>query len=252
MAISCCNPAVTMALHVVALAAPSDCGSALKQGSLVRPSLCPSLRSGRSLNVASSRRLQQLVAASYGIPEYGAPRPYRAPGVHTPNPNPTIVNPGFGDLEKNAFWEYSAPSDYSTPVNYKTPKGYGAPAAYGPGVGVSEDVAVELGQEGATLKEVKELELDGGNGGGGGGGDNGGGGGGRGDGSGGADGEEGKKKGMSMSQKLTLAYAILVGGACKSFPLHSFFQPQLKLQFLHFLQFVHVSLIGAWRCGLVV
>ena len=220
MAIRCCNPAVTMAVHVVPLATTSECGSAMKQGSLlVRPSLCPSLRSGRRLNVASSSQRLQLVVASYGIPEYGAPRPYQAPGVHTPNPNPTIVNPGFGDLGKNAFWEYSAPSDYSTPVNYKTPKGYGAPAAYGPGVGVAEDVAVELGQEGAALEEVKEMELDAGDGGnGGGGGDANGGGGGRGDGSGGADGEgEGKKKGMSMSQKLTLAYAILVGGACKSF-----------------------------------
>ena len=233
MAIGCCNPAVTTALHGVPVATTSECGSAMKQGSLlVRPSLCPSLRSGRRLmNVASSPQRLQLVVASYGIPEYGAPRPYQAPGVHTPNPNPTIVNPGFHDLGKNAFWEYSAPSDYSTPVNYKTPKGYGTPAAYGPGVGVAEDVAVELGQEGVTLEEVKEMELDagdGGNGGGGGGDDNGGGGGGRGDGSGGADGEgKGKKTGMSMSQKLTLAYAILVGGACKSSLCpSSLFKPQ--------------------------
>ncbi|KAG0555240.1 hypothetical protein M758_12G157300 [Ceratodon purpureus] len=151
----------------------------------------------------------------YGMPSYGSPRPYQTPGADFHNgarPAETISNPSFGDKSRPGFeWNYKCPADYSTPLNYQTPKGYEAPKSYGPGsVG-----GTELGTPGAGLDDVKKAELDaGGNGGSGDGNDGGSGGRGDGDGDGdGGDGEEAKKKlaGLSMSQKLTLAYAILVG-----------------------------------------
>jgi hypothetical protein len=74
----------------------------------------------------------------------------------------------------------------------------------------------ELGDEGATFSDVREQDKVRGTGGGGGNrGDwNGGGRGGGGDGEGGPHEEEPPKKKMSTSQKLTLAYAALVGGEC--------------------------------------
>lgn len=152
-----------------------------------------------------------MVVASYGIPGYGSPRPYQTPGAdfhsNAARPSETIANPNFDDRspQLDLQWNYGAPADYQTPKSYR------APRAYGPGT-----TSTELGQEGLTAEVVQELDGGDGNGGGGGRGDeNGGSGGGRGDGSGGSEGEgdETKKKsGLSMSQKLTLAYAILVGG----------------------------------------
>ncbi|KAG0584614.1 hypothetical protein KC19_3G222600 [Ceratodon purpureus] len=169
------------------------------------------LPSQSSLVCVRKNGVRKSMVASYGIPSYGAPRPYQTPGAdyHTgARPVETSGKAGFGDVSRvDLQWNYGTPSDYSTPVNYQTPRRYGAPHAYGPGVETTE-----LGQEGVTLEDVKEAELDGGDvGGGGGRGDeNGGSGGGRGDD--GGEGEKPKKKaGMSMSQKLTLAYAVLVG-----------------------------------------
>ena len=161
----------------------------------------PSLSSSLLVQKHGSRsRRSSLAVASYGIPSYGAPRPYQTPGADFHNgarPAGTISNPAFGDVTRSGFqWTF------------------GAPHAYGAGVETAE-----LGQQGATLQDVledvKEPELDGGDvGSGGRGDDNGGSGGGRGDGSGGGDADKPHKKpGFSMSQKLTLAYAILVGGA---------------------------------------
>jgi uncharacterized membrane protein (UPF0136 family) len=142
-------------------------------------------------------------AVGYGLPDYGAPKPYHSPGgasdVLKP---PSAPVPGSEPVELStarSFWKYGAPSNYSAPVNYKTPGDYRAPSAYGPGVQGTE------GQQ--------DLVLEGGSGGGqeNGNGDSGGGGGG---GSGkGGQGEEGSdfSKKMSLSQKLTLAYAALVG-----------------------------------------
>ncbi len=110
------------------------------------------------------------------------------------------------------------------PLSYGShAKGYTAPQ-YGSesaaGVGVIEEVkgleVQELGDEGATFSDVREQDKVRGTGGGGGNrGDwNGGGRGGGGDGEGGQHEEESPKKKMSTSQKLTLAYAALVGGEC--------------------------------------
>lgn len=193
-----------------------SCAAAVTAGSCASGAFLPLLSSPLSVerNGLRSGR-SSLMVASYGIPSYGAPRPYQIPGAdfHTGmRPAETAGKPSFGDVSRSGLqWNYSAPSDYSTPVNYQTPRRYGAPHAYGSGVETTE-----LGQAGTTLEDVKEPELDGGDvGGGGRGEENGGSGGGRGDGSGGegGDGEKPKKKsGLSMSQKLTLAYAILVGG----------------------------------------
>ncbi|CAM6066888.1 unnamed protein product [Sphagnum tenellum] len=112
------------------------------------------------------------------------------------------------------------------PLSYgSNAKGYTAPP-YGSesaaGVGVIEEVkgleVQELGDEGATFSDVREQDKVRGTGGGGGkrGDWNGGGRGGGGDGEGGPHEEEPPKKKMSTSQKLTLAYAALVGGECFS------------------------------------
>jgi hypothetical protein len=134
------------------------------------------------------RKCSSRMVARCGVP--------RGAGLHTGSR--PVGKAGFGDVSRCEFrWSC------------------GAPRAYGSGVETTE-----LGQEGLTLEDVEDTELDGGDAGGGGGrGDeNGGSGGGRGDGSGGEGGESEKpkkKSGLSMSQKLTLAYAILVGGASR-------------------------------------
>jgi hypothetical protein len=164
-----------------------------------------------SRSPSSSNRRRRLLfakvirAVGYGLPDYGAPKPYHSPGgasdVLKP---PSAPVPGSEPVEPStaarSFWKYGTPSNYSAPVNYKTPGDYRAPSAYGPGVQGTE------GQQ--------DLVLEGGSGGGQGNG-NGGSGGGGGGGSGkGGQGEEGSDfiKKMSLSQKLTLAYAALVGG----------------------------------------
>jgi hypothetical protein len=146
-------------------------------------------------------------AVGYGLPDYGAPKPYHSPGGSSDALKPPSVSvpvPGSEPVELStaarSFWKYGAPSNYSAPVNYKTPGDYRAPSAYGPGVQGTE------GQQG--------LVLEGGSGGGqenGNGGSGGGGGGGSGKGGQGEEGSDFSKK-MSLSQKLTLAYAALVGG----------------------------------------
>lgn len=177
-----------------------------------RPTLCA--RSRRDLGVISG----------YGLPSYGAPQPYQTPSSPSDfvSPkSPTVGGQRGGNNKNPGFWSYGAPTNYSVPVDYKAPVKYGSPAAYGQGVGVVEEIkGTELGEEGATLDQVKELEKDAGGGGAGGGNSGSGGGGGQG-GGGGDGGNEGgddgdAKKKMSMSQKLTLAYAILVGGGCSS------------------------------------
>lgn len=190
---------MVMALASTTVVAPLPCG------------FLPSLSSALSVERRGRRRCVVAQLPSYGIPSYGAPRPYQTPGADFHNgarPAETIANPSFGDKSRPDFqWSYRAPADYSTPVSYQTPNRYGAPQAYGPG-------ATELGAPGASFDAVKQAELDvGGNGGSG--DDNGGGNGGRGGGDG--DGESAKKRfaGLSMSQKLTLAYAIIVGGALR-------------------------------------
>lgn len=124
---------------------------------------------------------------SYGIPSYGSPRPYQTPGADSHSYKPIGV-PSFGD--GRAEWSYKAPADYSTPVNYHSPKAYGAPKAY----------------SGAGLDEAGGSVGNGADG-------NGGESGGRGDGDGDGDADDPQKKlaGLSLSQKLTLAYAALVG-----------------------------------------
>ncbi|KAG6546797.1 hypothetical protein Mapa_011743 [Marchantia paleacea] len=172
----------------------------------------------------------------YGIPSYGTPQP---PYQSSKSPEAPVVV-GKGKASGSApgtpsFWSYAAPRDYSAPGNYGAPKSYGAPSAYGPNGYVAANAAVveveaaevATGLEGvvpeyqdatvnAELNEV-EPELGGGDGGAGKEGGGGGGGGDRGKGDGKGDGEgEGEEdklpeKKMSMSQKLTLAYAALVG-----------------------------------------
>lgn len=156
------------------------------------------------LHSVKSKRIGLSLRSS--VPSYGAPQPYQTPGADFHNgarPAETIPNPSFGDISRPDFqWHYGSPANYSTPVSYHTPVGYTSPRAYGP----------ELGDAGAGFDDVKKAELDAAGGGNNDGGSSGGdGGGGRGDGDG--DGEEAGKKlaGLSMSQKLTLAYALLVG-----------------------------------------
>lgn len=134
---------------------------------------------------------------SYGIPSYASPRPYQTPGADSHKPTP---NPGFGDTSRSP-WHYKAPADYSTPVNYHTPKAYGAPKAY------SAEGGAELGTPGAGLDDAQQAGGSGGDGGDGSGGESSG----RGDGDGDADDAQKKLAGLSLSQKLTLAYAALVG-----------------------------------------
>lgn len=192
---------------------PLASGVGLSPQALFLPSLSSTL-SGKRIGLRS-RKSSGVVAShpSYGIPSYGAPFPYQTPGaVKNPSggsrPAETIPNPSFGDKSRPDFqWNYRSPADYSAPVNFQTPRAYGAPHAYGPS-------KAELGDSGATFEDIKKAEKDAVGGGDGGDGDGGSGGsGGRGDGDDGADGEGAKKKlaGLSLSQKLTLAYAILVG-----------------------------------------
>lgn len=178
----------------------------------------PSLSSTLSLHRKGLRKGVVAQLPSYGIPSYGAPRPYQTPGADFHNgtrPAETIPNPGFGDITRPGFqWSYGSPADYSTPVNYQTPKGYGAPQAYGPG-------GTELGEVGGSFDDIKRAELNSGGDGGRGDGDSGSGGRGDGDGEGGdgsGDGEDAGKKlaGLSLSQKLTLAYAVVIGGESRS------------------------------------
>ncbi|KAL2603218.1 hypothetical protein R1flu_013163, partial [Riccia fluitans] len=179
----------------------------------------------------------------YGLREYGIPS-YKTPSYKIPQPpfksttkksvNAPVVKKGKSTDPKPgtpSFWNYAAPRDYTAPGNYGAPKAYGAPSAYGPDGGVSGKTSLveaeagkaEAGLEGvspeyqdatvnAELKEA-EPELGGGDGGAGREGGGGGGGGDRGKGDGKGEGEGDKEPGkkMSMSQKLTLVYAALVG-----------------------------------------
>ena len=161
------------------------------------PAFLPSLSSSLLMHKNGVR-----LVASYGIPGYGAPRPYQVPA----RPNSETWNGDSGNNQRigELQWKnYGAPADYSTPANYQTPRRY--------------RVTTELGQEGLTLEDVQEppeLDVNGGGGDHRGDENGGGGGGGGGDGSDGDGDEKKKKSGLSMSQKLTLVYAILVGGQC--------------------------------------
>jgi hypothetical protein len=168
---------------------------------------------------ARIRRRTGSATANYGIKEYGTPvPPYNDPPQVKQSSN--VETPlGEGAREGPKFWDYGTPSSFR---DYTSPKGYGAQnygiPAYS-ALTASARVATVEGLEPAQGKELeiinaepKELEpeLGGGDGGQGKEGGRGGGGGG-GDGSG--EGEESEpQKPMSTSQKLTLAYAALVGG----------------------------------------
>ncbi|XP_024362701.1 uncharacterized protein [Physcomitrium patens] len=211
MALSC-TAAMTIPLSSTTL----SCLSACDTGSCASAPFLPTLSSAVLVRSKNRTRSSEVITC-YGTPAYGAPRPYQTPGADFhfgARLAETISHSSFGEISKPDFsWNHGAPLNYSSPVNYQTPKGYGAPYAYGPGVG---STTTELGQEADIVEEAKEAELDSGDvGGGGEGDDDGGSGDGRGDGKGddgeGADDGKKKKAGMSMSQKLTLAYAILVG-----------------------------------------